>query len=39
MTSTAMHHDFQVISQAEHVPLARYASALIRGEGRRGPAP
>ncbi|KOU43570.1 ATP-binding protein [Streptomyces sp. WM6378] len=23
MTSTAMHHDFQVISTAEHVPLAR----------------
>ncbi|WP_431984146.1 ATP-binding protein [Streptomyces qinglanensis] len=27
MTSTAMHHDFQVISRAEHVPLARRETA------------
>jgi anti-sigma regulatory factor (Ser/Thr protein kinase) len=29
MSSTAMHHDFQVISTAEHVPLARHESAKV----------
>ncbi|GAA0347156.1 ATP-binding protein [Streptomyces blastmyceticus] len=29
MSSTAMHHDFQVISTAEHVPVARRETAKV----------